>query len=244
MVKYIVVIIYILLFGNSYCGIILNTEFQDTPSKIIIKRDRSVSGITADIINLIEKNSEYRFKYKRVESTLTRIEENLKTGKIDVYFGMFKSKKREENIIYIEPLYDINYGIVTYIENYENIESIEDLKKVSEKKQVLTLFGSVIGDYLTSKGIKYEAGAKSVGANFHKIISRKADYFIYHDKALIKLMENKEFKGKLKLIKIDIKKDTLWLVASKKVESSIVSDLSTIIKKLKTKEEWNKIIKN
>lgn len=243
MVKYIIIILNLLLFINSYSETVLRTEFQDTPSKITIDSNGKVGGITMDIIKMIEKNSNYRFKYENSDVTLFRIEDDLLKNRIDIYFGMLKSSEREKDVIFVEPLYDINYIAITAIGNKKEIKTMEDLKKESQKKPVLTIFGSVIGEFLMAQGIKSEAGAKSVDANLQKLISKRADYLVYHDIALYYFIKSSKYKDKFKVLDLTIKKDTLWLVTSKKVDKNTLLDLQIIIKKLKEKDEWKNLMK-
>lgn len=243
MIKYIVLILNLLLFINSYSEKILRTEFQDTPSKIVFDINGKIGGITVEIINIIEKNSNYKFKYTKSDTTLLRIEDDLLKNKIDIYFGMLKSKEREKDVNFIEPLYDINYIAITSVDNKKDIKNMSDLIKESHKKPVLTIFGSIIGEYLMSQGVKSEAGAKSVEANFQKLISKRADYLVYHDIALYYYMKKGNYEGKFKVVDLTIKKDTLWLVTSKKIDEKIILDLQIIIKKLKEKDEWKNLMK-
>lgn len=241
MKKYIAAL-FLAIVSISFGSIMVRTEFQNTPSKIYITKKGNIEGITVDIIKLIEKKSNYKFVYKNTDATLVRIEDDLIKNKIDVYFGMLKNGKREKNIEFIEPLYDINYILVTRADNNEDIKNMKELKIISEKKPVLTLFGSIIEDYLDELKIKNEAGAKSVESNFEKILKKRADYFIYHDLAVKYEMNNKNYKDKLKILNLVIKKDTLWFVVSKKCDEKIKKDIKNSIANLKKTTEWKEIM--
>ena len=233
-----------LLFFISYGNMItLKTEFQNTPSKIIKTDDGKLKGITIDIINMIQKKTDYRFTYKNSDSTLLRIKEELVKNRIDVYFGMLKDGGREKYIDFIEPLYNIHYVVVTLAENQEKIESIDDLKKASQKTPVLTVFGSIIEDNLNSNGIKNEAGGKSIETNLDKLLGKRANYVVYHDIAIHYGINEKKYRGKFKVLKLNIKEDSLWLVVSFKLDKKIKDELKEIVRNLKKESEWKKMMK-
>jgi glutamate/aspartate transport system substrate-binding protein len=173
---------------------------------------------------------------------LQRIEDGLEKGTIDVYFGLIRNPEREKKCIFVEPLYTINYILIARADDNAVINSIDDLRKVTQNTKILTVGGSSIVSYIKSLGLQADSEGADVSNNLDKLIVGRARFMIYQDLALFHDMNSPKYKNKFKIIPLTLHKEDLWLVFSKNSNETYRRDIQTVIKKLKASGEWDKII--
>jgi ABC-type amino acid transport substrate-binding protein len=239
------VMIFCLFFVSflSFPGsVVLNTDFQNTASKVIKNEKGEFSGICIDLMNLIEKNSNYKFKYPADFASLQRIEENLNYENTDVYFGLIRNSVREKECIFVEPLYTIKYVLVARSDDTAEIKNIEDLKKNAKGTKILTVSGSTIVNYISSLDLSSDSGGATVEANFDKLLNNRGRFMIYQDLAIMYDLKSAKYMNKFKIIPLDLKTEELWLVTSRKIVQDVRDDLRNIIRKFKASGDWNNIV--
>lgn len=118
------------------------------------------------------------------------------------------------------------------------------MKKSITKNPCINGIWVYYGKYLNSNGIKNEAGGKSIETNLDKLLGKRANYVVYHDIAIHYGINEKKYRGKFKVLKLNIKEDSLWLVVSFKLDKKIKDELKEIVRNLKKESEWKKMMKN
>lgn len=235
--------IFVLAFAVNAQTVSLKTDFQDTSSKVVQKSDGSFGGICVDLMKLVEGNSNYKFIRPTSFTPLKRIEDDLEKGSIDVYFALLKNAEREKKCSFIVPIYTIKYILVAREDDKTVIKTIDDLKKINKDLPILTVSGSTIMNYIATLGLKGDDSGKTVEQNFDKIIGKRADYFIYHDIAILSELSSAKYKGKLKVYPLTLQSEEMWLVTALNLEPKIKDDLKNTVNKLKKSGEWDKVIK-
>jgi ABC-type amino acid transport substrate-binding protein len=241
-ILFIISIFSFITFSSFSQTVTLKTAFQNTASKVIKDNSGNYKGICIDLMNLVEKNSNLKFQNPDDFSPLSRIEEGLKNGDTDVYFGLIKNADRETKCTFVEPLYSIKYLLVTTADNKAVIRNIEDFKKAAADTSVLTVLGSTIVNYIQGLGLKADAGGKDVAANFEKLLLGRAKYFIYQDLALLYDMNSEKYKNKFRIISLDLPVEDLWVVTAKTSPDNVKTTLKNTITKLKASGEWDKVV--
>ena len=221
----------------------LKTDFQDTASKVIKDASGKYVGICIDLMNLIEKNSGFKFIYPKDFSPLKRIEADLGSGDIDVYFALIKNPAREKFASFIEPLYTIDYILIAKADEKADIKTIDDLKTIGKNGKILTVGGSTIVNYIEKTlGLPADSSAATVNQNLSKLLAGRERFMIYQDLSILYEMTKPEYKDKFKIYPLSLQKEELWLVTSKKQPDSTGKSLQAVIKKLKASGDWDKIV--
>jgi ABC-type amino acid transport substrate-binding protein len=227
--------------ANTEEIITLKTELLNSQPKFIMKSDGNFTGLCVDLMELIEKNSNFRFYYQKDFTPTGRAEVNLKNSLIDVHFGFSRTPEREKDIIFLIPLYEIRYIIIARRDDPFTPGSIEDIKKMRDEGVVLTLLGTGIADYAKSLGLHVDAGSGNLEANLNKLLHGRGKFLIYHDLGLFYKLRDSRYKGLFKVLPIDLEKSPQWFVVSRGLDERTRKDLLGVIKKLKKSPEWNKI---
>ncbi len=222
--------------------IILKTDFQDTQPKFFQNADGSFGGLCFELMELIEKNSNFRFEYSSQFIPSKRIFLRLQEGTTDVHVGFAKTAEREKEIIFSEPLYQLKTILISSIKDEVFINEISDIKKLGDKGVVLSLYGVATSDFLRkTNGLIVDDGADTVEANIKKLLYGRGQFFAYHDLGIYYEINKPQYKGKFKVQPIILEKYQHYIVFSQKTPRSYISELANIVKKLKASGEWREI---
>lgn len=249
--KFLVLFIYMTLNILSITSYNLKTELQDVPPKFYSLPNGQIAGISFDIMQLIEKSSEFKFSYEKKLIPISRIIVNLEKNNTQIQFGLQKTSERQKNLIYGEELYKIKIvGLVRNNSTY-NIKSISDLKKYNKEIAILTQYGTAVDSSLKKiNGLNIDSGSKSLENSMEKLLLGRGQLIIYHDLSINYLLNNPKYKGKFKLINIDFEGNkelnevAQYVVFSKEVPLKTREEINEIIKKMKKDNKINEILKN
>lgn len=245
----IIFFIYMSLNTLSTTNYTLKTELQDVPPKFYSLPNGQISGISFDIMQLIEKSSKYRFNYEKKLIPISRIIVNLEKNNTQIQLGLQKTPEREKSLIYGEELYKIKIvGLVRNNSTY-NIKNISDLKKYRNEITILTQYGTAVDTALKKiNGLNIDSGSKSLENSMEKLLLGRGNIIIYHDLSINFLMKNPKFKDKFKIINIDFEGNkeldevAQYTVFSKEVPIKTRNEINETIKKMKKENKINEIL--
>lgn len=126
---------------SSYTyGYVINMPFENTISKEFV-------GIISNYLSGIEEIANVDFKIVSYEN-IDKLKEALSKGEVDIAFAYFDPKNLNIDIINTTSLFDEKIAIIS--RNNTIVNSVKSL----QDKEVLTVAGTYISDYLFSNGIK------------------------------------------------------------------------------------------
>jgi polar amino acid transport system substrate-binding protein len=229
---------------NSFAEkITVKTAIQDFPPYFIKNNDGTMGGMAIELMNLIEKYSNYKFVYDTTFTPGPRIENDIIEGKNDIHVGFGKTPEREKNLVYTDEVCNVTTIVLTNIDETLNPKTLADIKALNKDGTVLCMFGSSISRSLKEKyGLIVDDGAKTLDDNLEKLLDKRAHFLIYSDLSLAYFLKQPRYKGKFKVLDIKVEKRTQWVIFSKKTPQSVVKGVSVAIKKAKASGEWDKII--
>ncbi|MBN2811152.1 MAG: transporter substrate-binding domain-containing protein, partial [Spirochaetales bacterium] len=191
-------------FSGAYSQetILLRTEFQDVLPKFVIS-DGVSSGISFEIMKLIERKSRYRFVHKESLVPLARVVAGLESGYMDIQIGLQKTPEREAKLVFGPELYSVRLvAVVPKDSLIGNTVSIRDL--IASRSTVLTPFGTGASSILRAiPGLLVDDQARTAEANMEKMLSMRGSILIYHDLSLAYLMAKSRYAGLLRVVDID-----------------------------------------
>ncbi len=211
----------------------LKTEFQDVPPKYSVENGVS-SGISYEIMKLVERKSGYSFEYVPNLVPLARVSRNLENGTMDIQFGLQKTPEREKNMVFGPALYKVKIIGVMRKDDADTIAKISDL--VNDGEIALTQFGTGAAAGLKGiPGLIVDDGAVDVHANIQKLLAGRGKIIIYHNLTLNWAIASSRFGDKLRTVELDFENDPdfvevyQYLVYSKKVPQTIIDDINRAV---------------
>lgn len=233
----------LLAFNLFAQNITLKTDLQDSQPKTIKGEDGKLSGLSIELMRLIEQNSSYRFDMSKEFLPTSRIEANLSGNSSDLHFGFGKTGAREANFIFSsEPLYELKFIMISNADDNITIKSPEDIKKLGKEGVVLTILSTNTVEYLKKDlGLTVDDAVIEINKNLDKLISKRGRFFVYNNLAVNYEMNQPKYKGKFKVQPIEMHKFTHYIMYSKSTPKNVISGIDEVIRKLKKSGEWQKV---
>lgn len=224
---------------------VLKTEFQDVYPKYFVK-DGVPSGISYEIMRLVERNSRFTFEYSGSLVALGRVSNDLSAGVMDIQFGLQKTPERESSMVFGPPLYSVRIVGVMRADDPDSISSIADI--VGGKHVVLTQLGTGAAMVLRSiPGLRLDDAAKSVAVNLEKLLIGRGKILLYHNLSVNAVLADPGNAGKFRLVEInvsgykDLESADQYVVYAKHVPPSTVAEINGVIEALRKSGELGRI---
>ncbi len=204
----------------------LKTEFQDVPPKYIVDNGNP-SGISYEIMRLIERKSGYTFAFSNALVPLPRVSKNLADGVMDIQFGLQKTPERERTMVFGPKLYGVSMVGIMRRDDPVTYEKISDI--VSRKEIVLTQFGT--GAAALLKGVPdliVDDKATNIELNVEKLLRGRGKVLIYHNLTVNYILKSSKYKDLLRKVEISFEGNVdftdvdQYLVYSRKVPQSTI----------------------
>lgn len=222
---------------------VLRTEFQDTQPKFIAQADGTFSGLCLEIMALIEKRSEFRFTYPRAFVPVSRITEDLKAGRIDVYFGLAKTAQREKDFGFVGELFRTRYELLA--RKGDHALSFTSLDQLRESGiPILVIRGSAQANYFQNTlGLSTTEAPSAVEVALRQLKAGNGRLFGYYDLGNNWFLEALSFGDTLGALPIVLDEDGQWLCVGSGLPADQAQKLGTVVEALKKSPEWTVLMK-
>ena len=165
-----------------------------------------------------------------------RIQKQLASGEIDIFFGMAKNEMRQKLFTFSKlPIYEVNHIMACKKTDSVTAINFSDIRKLGDKGVILTNFGSATARYLRKqKGLLIDAGGKSVEANIRKLLVDRGRFVYFHDIGLISTINNRlpQKKQFIKILPISFRKYHHYIAFSKNINPQILAQFNKVLLEL------------
>lgn len=223
----------------------LKTEFQDVPPKFI-QEGKRYSGISYEIMRLVESKAPYMFTYDERLVSIARVTRNLGNAVTDVQFGLQKTPEREKTMIYGPSLYTVRVVGVVSIDDDSTPRILTEL--IRANTVILTQNGTATASWLRDvPGIILDEGARTPEANLEKILTGRGSILIYHDLTVNHILKNPKYAGKFRKVALDVGTaqglgaEDQYVVYSRKVPKEVMENINRIIEETRISGELSAI---
>ncbi len=192
---------------------------------------------------MIEKKSNYRFKYSDKFTPQKRIYYYLMEGIIDVHLGLSRSSAREKVFVHGVPLYTVNHLAAVRSDDAVEIDGFDDIRMLGDKGIILTPMGTGVSKYLLKReGLQIDDGAKNMNNNLQKLQSKRGRFVYYHSLGLLYEVNKPVNRGKFRVLPLSFREYQHWIVFSRKVDPKVIEAISKVIKSAKRSGEWDQVL--
>ncbi len=191
-------------------------------------------GICTEIITAVEKKTGIKITGVDKQRSFKRIKLSLKTGNIDVFFGITKNEEREKQYVYIDPpLYSVNFVFVKRSKDEVEIISIDDIKNLGKKGKILAPPGTGAYRFLKKQnGLVLDDGGQSIEANLTKLMLGRGRFYFHHDLGIKSTIKKENLGGQLTVIPKSFKKFHHYVAFSKKAPPEAVRKVKIALQNL------------
>lgn len=201
-------------------------------------------GILVDVINEVFKRAGYSVDIKLMP--WARCIEEVKVGKADGIFSVFKTKEREEFLTYTTEVL-INQVQAFFVLKTSNIAFDGDLKKLSKKRIGLiikTSYGPILDKAIaenTFENIELSPFSKS---NIQKLLSKRVDIIASYQEIVLSTAKELGELGNIKKLTPPIESIPSYLAFTKKRDfTKVINDYNKTLLLMKKDGTYDKIFK-
>ncbi|MCP4344329.1 MAG: amino acid ABC transporter substrate-binding protein [Desulfobacterales bacterium] len=226
MKKVILYAIAVLLLITHANGEVLITDYQNSAPKFYFTKDGKAVGLCVDIIE--ELNSRLKAEgitiipnHKEVVP-LKRILISLERGKIDLFVGTSRNKRREKIYNFADhPLYELRE---VFVKRKSDPFEYTDKKSLTGKR-IVSLFGSNTAKHIFSvEGVKPHE-VSSIEQILKVLMAGRADLAYYHNLGIEYYIRTMGIKSKTELVKKPFYKKYHYIGFSRKVSKQTIAKI-------------------
>lgn len=201
-------------------------------------------GIMIEIFRAIERiDPGVKFVGYKAKGSTVRVEEELQTGEIDVFFGLAKTSLRAARYHFVEPpLYTTHSVLAVRADDPVQIMSWDDVRALSENGIVLVVRGTSHAQYLwTQGGLLIDDQAVTTPANLRKLLAGRGRFFFGSDINVAEEIEALSVAAQVRILPVRFWETGIYAVFSRKASPAMVKRISDAIRKLDRSGELKKI---
>jgi polar amino acid transport system substrate-binding protein len=201
----------------------------------------ALTGICPDILAAIER-IEPRLRFARDMETrsVPFLEQGLANGNIDAACGLLDTARRREVAQVVgPPLYFVRHRLAARRDDPVAVSSLAELVKL--KPLINTPRSAAYAGQLRARGLEVDDSTGDNGVNLKKVIAGHGRFFYINELTLTWLMEQQQFKGKVRMLDWVIKEEPIYFHVGKKAPAGTALLVGQALTTLKDNGELARI---
>lgn len=201
-------------------------------------------GIMIEIFRAIEQiDAGVKFVGYEAKGATARVEEELVTGEIDVFFGLAKTPERVQKYRYIDPpLYSTRSVLAVRADDSVQIAGWDDVRALGGGGVVLVVRGTSHAQHLwAQKGLLIDDQAVTTPANIRKLLAGRGRFFFASDINMAEEIQTMGIAAQVRILPVRFWETGIYAVFSKKAPSVMVKRITDDLRKLERSGELKKI---
>jgi polar amino acid transport system substrate-binding protein len=220
----------------------LRTAYENVAPKFMKDTTGNFYGLCVELMNAISADTGIIFSAPSDFIPKARYEAALAAGVQDVQFGLRKDAQREALFIFGEPLYTVQYILVTTASDNVPVTNLDDLTKLAAGKRILTVYQAASVRFLQNLGFDVDDGGRDVASNLEKLVAGRGHYFIFQNLSTVFELNKSPLKNQLKILPVDLESYYHHVVYSKNLSPQIRQRVEDSIRNLKANGTWASIL--
>jgi polar amino acid transport system substrate-binding protein len=167
-------------------------------------------GICIEIVQaLVRVDPELSFLGLERELPLRRIEADLLSGQLDVFFALIRTPEREALRFLSSPvLYAVNHQVAVRADDTVSVSSLDDIRSLGRDGVILTTQGTAYPQYLDDfKGLLVDASTTHNGQLLKMLLAGRGRFFYQGDSTLRHQIKADGLEGKVRILPAVFKVD-------------------------------------
>ena len=145
-----------------------------------------------------------------------RIEQELASGRVEVFFGMLKTPEREALYRFADSprIYTVHHQVAVLASDTQadQLRSIEDLRATVGSRVILATRGSGYAKFLRDQlGLHVDDGATSVDQNLRKLISGRSRFLYDSESSLRRAIQANGLQAQIRILPTVFRRQDLLL---------------------------------
>lgn len=221
----------------------LRTEFFDAKPNYMQNKDKTFTGLSYDLMKLVENDTGIKFIYPSEFVPLKRVVANLQVGATDIQFGLALIPEQEKSLRQVETMYSVSFSAIARKGETLTFKTMEDFSMLKKSDHVLAVFGTTIASLLKENtNITVDDGGKDFDENITKLIGGRGRVFVSNNMTISYFMKYSPYREKLTVVGKDLNPISHYISFSQKVDPKLIERVESSVKKLKKNGSWQKVI--
>lgn len=216
------------------------TAAQDSSKGKFDPSNSARPGICLEVLTALEKaDPSLKFTGKENLMPLKRVEEELESGKLDVFCGLIKNDARLPKMTFTEPaVFTIKHKVAVASDDSIDVKNFDDIRKLGDNGLIAVALGMAYVNFLEKQGgLKLDSGSKDTKGNLLKVINKRARFHYNSDLNMKDVENDAELKGKFKILPAVFAVEDQMMVYSKKLAKDSQDKITAALIKIKKSGE-------
>jgi polar amino acid transport system substrate-binding protein len=175
-------------------------------------------GFCVDYIRALQR-ADKGLQFQGLDETqpLLRIESDLANDRLDLFFGLLKTRERAERVRFVDSpsLYAIRHQVAVRADDKVQIRSLDDIRALGANGTLLTTRGTAYISFLAEQGgLLVDAGATDNAQNLRKLLSGRGRFFYQADFTLRHTIEAEALQSQVRILPAVFHQDVQLLAYS------------------------------
>lgn len=221
----------------------LRTVAQDSAPKYYLENGK-MAGLCVDIMNAMQKlDPGLKFVGHERFQPISRIQDDLEHGRIDVFCGMIRTIVREAMFTFVDiPLYWTETRLAVRKSDPIAYMSLDGLKKLEQGTLVLVVHGTAHVDFLRQHGVTdLDTGARTTADNIKKLLAGRGRFIYQTDLALAHEMRINNLYEKMRVLPGSLHTEAQYFSVSKSLHWGVTTRIKAALQTLHANGELERL---
>lgn len=200
-------------------------------------------GFSVELMRELQRaNPDLRFVGQEVLRPVKRIDLELESGVLDVFFGLVRTDARESRLQVFDTLYTQAAQLAVRASDPVAVQTLEDIRALGLDGSIGVPKGSAYADMLRAEGgLLLDDGVASVTATLRKLITGRVRFVFFSDALLRKYIQDEGLEQKIRLLPARFSTQEVCLVASRQAPPEMVARLRAALERLRASGELRRL---
>jgi polar amino acid transport system substrate-binding protein len=190
--------------GHAAAGEVLRTAAQSGMNLKFNLGGDGPPGFCVDYIHALQRTDPgLQFSGLDEALPLTRIESDLAAERIDLFFGLLKTRDRLARLRFVDvpALYNVRHQVAVRADDAVDVRSFDDIRALGAHGVILATRATGYPSFLAEQpGLVVDDGAMDNARNMRKLLSGRGRFFYQSDATLRLVIELEGLQGRVRIL--------------------------------------------
>lgn len=224
--------------------VVLRTASQEGLRAKFDIGSRERPGVCIEIMQALQRlDPELHFTGIADSMSTARVEKELETGRLDVFFGFLKTPERLRRFQFADPpLFMQSSRVAVRSDDPVRVMSFDDIRALGLNGVILATQGTAHVSFLNKQGgLIVDDGARTSDANLRKLVMGRGRFYYQGDLNLGFDIQAYGYAGRVRMLPVTFNHEGQYVVFSRRVSAVVVARVARGLQELERRGELQAI---
>lgn len=224
-------------------SVVLQTTGQEANTLKFDPGNAEAPGFSVEAMRWIEQRQpNIRFAGQEMLRPVKRIDLELESGTLEVFFGLVRNEAREAKFHVLEVLYTQYCQFAVQAGDKVSVQSLDDVRALGDNAVIGVPKGSAFADHLrTQPGLVVDDGVASVSATLRKLLTGRVRFVFFGGAVLRKYIRDEGLEQQIKLLPARYLQTEVCVMASRSIDPLKLRRLRDALELLRNSGELRRL---